>query len=39
VTAGAGCGIEQPCPHGDQYTRAGGHPFETADAPLVDAPD
>ena len=38
----ADCGcrlrIEEPCPHGDTYTCACGHPFEPADAPLADAP-
>ena len=37
-----GCGcrlrIEEPCPHGDQYTCACGHPFESANAPLADSP-
>ena len=30
--------IEEPCPHGDQYTCACGHPFEAVDGPLADAP-
>ena len=30
--------IEQPCPHGDQYTCACGHLFEAATPPLADAP-
>jgi metallothionein len=30
--------IEQPCPHGDQYTCACGHPLQSTDAPLADAP-
>ncbi len=30
--------IEEPCPHGDTYTCACGHPFEAADSPLADAP-
>jgi hypothetical protein len=30
--------IEEPCPHGDQYTCACGQPFEAVDGPLADAP-
>jgi hypothetical protein len=31
--------IERPCPHGDTYTCACGHPFTDAGrAPLADAP-
>ncbi|MCU0310982.1 MAG: metallothionein [Acidimicrobiales bacterium] len=31
--------IEQPCPHGDTYTCACGHPLEPlAQSPLADAP-
>jgi hypothetical protein len=31
--------IEEPCPHGDSYTCACGHPFEDVDQlPLTDAP-
>jgi len=30
--------IEVPCPHGETYTCACGHPFEEADGPLADAP-
>jgi len=31
--------IEEPCPHGDAYTCACGHPFTDAGAtPLRDAP-
>lgn len=38
-----GCGcrlrIESPCPHGDTYTCACGHPLvATDDSPLRDAP-
>ena len=31
--------IEEPCPHGDTYTCACGHPFQSdASGPLADAP-
>ena len=30
--------IEQPCPHGDTYTCACGHPFEAAEGSLENAP-
>jgi len=31
--------IEEPCPHGDTYTCACGHPFEdVGQFPLTDAP-
>ncbi len=30
--------IEEPCPHGDTYTCACGHPLTEASGPLTDAP-
>jgi hypothetical protein len=30
--------IEEPCPHGDTYTCACGHPFEAMAGPLADSP-
>ena len=40
TNADCGCRlrIEQPCPHGDTYTCACGHPFTEASGPLTDAP-
>lgn len=30
--------IDEPCPHGDRYTCACGHPLVLGDLPLADTP-